>query len=99
MKKYKTKYGTTVYEYEREDLEKLSTRELISIVHCASNKTFDNDGKYFEFAFDDDWVNVCEEAVIRDILKNRPHIPNRKERKEIINKLRGKRKKILEFRR
>ena len=99
MKEYKTKYGTKVCEYEREDLEKLSTRELIAIIHCASNRTFINDGKYFEFEFGDYWMNVCEESVVRDILKTRPHIPNRKERKEMINKLRGKRKKNLEFRR
>lgn len=99
MKEYKTKYGTRICEYEREVLEKLSTRELIAIVHCSTNKTFINDGKYFEFEYGDDYANVCEEAVVRDILKNRPHIPNRFERREMINKLRGKRKKNLEFRR
>ena len=97
MKEYRTKYGTKVYEYEREDLEKLSTRELIAIVHCSANKTFNNDGKFFEFEFGDDWIHVCEEAVIRDILKNRPHIPNKQERRELINSMKKKTKKNLHY--
>lgn len=98
MKEYRTKNGTRVYEYEREDLEKLSTRQLISIVHCSENKTFINDGKHFEFEYGDDWTHICEESVIRDILKNRPHIPNREERRKLINSAKKNTKKNLEYR-
>ena len=99
MKEYKTEYGHTVIEYEREDLEKLHTRKLIAILR--SERYYDHEdgrGWVIVIEYGSNWMKVCEDSVVRDILKHRPHIPNKEERKKLINSTRKNTKKNLEYR-
>jgi hypothetical protein len=99
------------FVYEREDLEKLTTKQLISFIAHIRNwhiRYFDADYRYdgdYESRWEEyikDYVLVREiwpdnypreyywadEEVLREILKTRPNIPNKIQRKRmIINKI------------
>jgi len=92
-----SKYFTYVY-YEKEDLEKFSTRQLIRMVHCTNNSRCISSNGWVEFEWDDMWSKLFYEKDIREILNTRPHIPNREDRKRIILANRKRTKKILKYR-
>lgn len=95
------------FVYEREDLEKLTTEQLISFIANIRNwhiRYFDADYRYegdYESRWEEyikDYVLVREtwldnypteyywtdEAVLREILKTRPNIPNKIQRKNSL---------------
>ena len=94
---------------EKCDLEKMQTKRLIHLVHCSTNSHYNKvtikgvEGYFINYSWDNDnliayWYN---EKELRDILKTRPHIPNKKERKVIIANLiaqnKRKTKRILKY--
>ena len=95
------------FAYEREDLEKLTTEQLISFIAHIRNwhiRYFDADYRYdgdYESRWEEyikDYVLVREiwpdnypteyywadEEVLREILKTRPNIPNKIQRKNSL---------------
>jgi len=79
--------GTNVY-LEREDLEKMHTKQLIEIKHTVSSRICLYNGlDYIMYKWDDPYwmfVNVHE---LTDILSTRPHYPSHKENTDKIKKL------------
>lgn len=114
------------FVYEKDDLEKLSTKQLIAfIVHIRDwhLKYFNADYRY-EGDYESTWAEYIkdyvvvnefwpdnypteyywvDEKVLRDILKTRPNIPNKIQRKnrlkDIISENRKHTKKILKYKR
>lgn len=97
------------FVYEREDLEKLTTEQLISFIAHIRNwhiRYFDADYRYegdYESRWEEyikDYVLVREiwpdnypieyywtdEKVLREILKTRPNIPNKIQRKNSLKR-------------
>lgn len=113
------------FVYEREDLEKMSTEQLVGFIrHIGTwyrmyfsdwHMPDDYEERYKEYI--DKYVCVYEywpdnypiayywadEEVLREILKNRPNIPNKIQRKKmILNKIHQNKKntkRILKFQR
>ena len=106
------------FVYEKDDLEKLSTRELIGFICHIRNwhfRNFNADYRYegdYESTWADyikDYVVVKEtwpdnypteyywadEKVLRDILKTRPNIPNKIQRKNALKKIISQNKKTV----
>jgi len=108
MKYLGDKYKIKNFAYERDDLEKLTTEQLISFIrHIGTwHRTYFRDYHYdddYEARFKeyiDKYVLVREiwpdnypieyywadEEVLREILKTRPNIPNKIQRKNMIKK-------------
>ena len=99
MKQEKIKpIGTNVY-LERNDLEKMHTKQLIEIRHIISRHEnefglFDDGlGEWFMYKWDDPfwmYVNVC---MLNDVLKKRPHMPSGRKNRDMIKKLISKSKR------
>lgn len=69
----------TNYYLEREDLEKLHTRVLINMIHASKNSHRNRVNGWINYTWDMGnhwWYN---EEMLRDVLKHRPHMPNKKE--------------------
>ena len=79
--------GTNVY-LDKEDLEKLHTKQLIEIKHIISSRScLYDDFDYIMYKWDDPYwiyVNVRE---LTNILSRRPHYPTHKENTEKIKRL------------
>ena len=101
MKTEKNKYGITQVFYYREDLEKMSTHELIWIMRSYAisrskieKELFDDDsdfdGKMREFSYDDTHEYYAVPWIVRDILKNRPHIHKSKQERRQVRQMRAK---------
>lgn len=103
MKEEKDLYGTTLLIAEKSDLEKISTKELIWMIHLSTRANVKNRyGIYNEYVMydmnsDSGWIKVYKESELREILKTRPHIPNKKESKEIRQMKANNNKKIKYF--
>lgn len=114
------------FVYEKDDLEKLSTEQLVNFIRQIRNwhlKYFNADYRY-EGDYESTWAEYIkdyvvvketwpdnypteyywvDEKVLRDILKTRPNIPNKIQRKnrlkDIISENRKHTKKILKYKR
>lgn len=116
MKELGTKHNIKNFILEKDDLEKLSTKELINfIAHIRywHLKYFDADFRYegdYESRWEEyikDYVVVKEtwpdnypteyywtdENILREILKNRPNVPNKIQRKNILKQIVSENKK------
>ena len=116
MKELGIKHNIKNFVYEKEDLEKLSTRELIGFISHIRNwhlKYFDADYRYdgdYESRWEEyikDYVVVKEtwpdnypteyywadEKMLREILKTRPNIPNKIQRKKMLRNIISENKK------
>lgn len=87
----------TVYRYERKDLEKMQTRRLIRFLRAQDGNHRD-DG-WIELEWGHYYIWLVNEAELRDVLSTRPHVPNKIERRNMINSMKKKSKKTLEFKR
>ena len=98
MRTERCKYDKSVEKvyYYRDDLEKLSTYELVGIMRSYAitrsriAKEWDeeessmDDGRMTEFAYDDNHEYYAVPWVVRDILSKRPHIAkSKRERRRI----------------
>ena len=79
--------GTNVY-LEREDLEKMHTKQLIEIKHIVSSRSCLYDGSdYIMYKWDDPYWMYVNVNTLTDILSTRPHYPKHKENIEKIKRL------------
>lgn len=69
----------TNYYLEREDLEKLHTRVLINMIHAANNSHRNRVNGWINYTWDMGKHYWYNEEMLRDILRHRPHMPNKKE--------------------
>ena len=94
MKEIQGQYNTVYLIAEKSDLEKLHTKVLIDMIHLSkrTNNTglvnfhpwrWGEHNEYVIYDMDSNWVKVYKESELREILKTRPHIPNKKEAKAI----------------
>ena len=77
--------GLNIY-LERADLEKMHTNQLIRLVRIAASEHINRENGWINYKWDDEMNWWYNEQELRDILKNRPHIPNSKENKANIKK-------------
>ncbi len=88
----------TIDRYEKSDLEKMGTRQLIRLLRCRDSYWQDPKSEWITVEAGDYWMRQVNEAELREILSRRPHIPNKAERRDLINSMKKKSKKNLEFR-
>ena len=91
------KNGITHYYFYREDLEKKTTLELISILRSLRrtiwNTEWDDieedslknmEGTMVEFKRGDNFRNYAVLWIVKDILANRPHVNKSKQERKVI---------------